>query len=100
MCIIGLMMRLIHSLLTLAAEPSGPWEGAAGQAHGWAGGKGWAGRSRPDQDPTWKYATVMLVLAAPPGRTQLLVWSLPLLCFRKTTTTIRIIINKKSSALG
>lgn len=51
MSIIGLMMRLIHSLLTLAAEPSGPWEGAAVQPQGWAGGKGCAGCSRPNLGP-------------------------------------------------
>lgn len=34
-------------------------------------------------DPTWKRATVLLVLAAPSGRTQLLVWSLPSVCFRE-----------------
>lgn len=47
-------------------------------------------------DLMWKRATVLFVLAAPSGRTQLLVWSLPSLCFRKTTIKI---INKKSSAL-
>lgn len=47
-------------------------------------------------DPMWKRTTVLFVLAAPSGRTQLLVWSLPSFCFRKTTIKI---INKKSSAL-
>lgn len=51
--------RNIHSLLTLAAEPSEPNEGAAVQPRGWPVSQGWGGRGVQDliSGPKWKSTT-------------------------------------------
>lgn len=72
--ITSLVMRRknIHSLLTLAADPSEPNVGAAVQPRGWPVSRGVSGKAQP------RFAQT-----TPSGRRGLLVWSLPSLCCRK-----------------
>lgn len=76
--------RNIHSLLTLAAEPSKPNVGAAVQPRGWSVSQGWEGMSL--KTDLWRLngkVQPKFVHTAPSGRKGLLVWSLPSLCCRK-----------------